>query len=97
MSDLVPTLDSNSEAAVAIAGLEVIGRAGIRAWSLGTHGFECCATYLARTNDIRTCGGRPDFPIGFHSDAALLAKLCLTRLWLDFLENDRLVVFDLRS
>jgi glycosyltransferase involved in cell wall biosynthesis len=49
----------------------------IRAWCLYKLGFRCLLTNMARTKDIRMCGGYPDFPRGLHSDDALPLKLCL--------------------
>lgn len=53
------------------------GQDFIHRWNLGQHGFKCFVTNLARTSEIRTLGGYPDFPRGFHSDSGLLMKLCL--------------------
>lgn len=47
------------------------------AW--GTHdlGHESFSTLLARTSQLRACGGFPDFWKGHANDDALLIKLCL--------------------
>lgn len=42
-------------------------------------GFESFTAILARTADIRACGGYPEFPGGTHCDDAVLIKLCLGR------------------
>ena len=52
----------------------------IKAWCLGTYKFTGFLTNMARTRDIRLCGGFPDFPQGNHSDNALVVKLCLNSL-----------------
>jgi len=52
----------------------------IKAWYLGTYKFTGFLTNMARTRDIRLCGGFPDFPHGNHSDNALVVKLCLNSL-----------------
>ncbi len=49
----------------------------IRLWCGGTHGFRCFVTNLARTEQLRSCGMFPDFERGYHSDDALIVKLCL--------------------
>jgi len=51
----------------------------LKLWCLQKHGFKCFITYLARTELIKKAGRYPNFPRGFHSDNALLAKLCLTQ------------------
>jgi len=40
-------------------------------------GFESFTAILARTADIRACGGYPEFPGGTHCDDAVLVKLSL--------------------
>jgi glycosyltransferase involved in cell wall biosynthesis len=47
----------------------------------GTHEFayESLSTLLARTEEVRACGGYPDFWKGHANDDALLIKLCLDR------------------
>jgi len=52
----------------------------IKAWCLGTYKFTDFSTNMARTSDIRLCGGLPDFSQGNHSENALVVKLCLNRL-----------------
>jgi len=42
-------------------------------------GFESFTAILARTADIRACGGYPEFPGGTHCDDAVLIKLSLGR------------------
>ncbi len=42
-------------------------------------GYESFTAILARTAEIRACGGYPDFPGGTHCDDALLVKLALGR------------------
>ena len=49
----------------------------VRAWCFYKLEFKCLLTNVARTDDIRTCGGYPDFIRGLHSDNALPLKLCL--------------------
>lgn len=47
----------------------------IESWT--AYGYENYSTVLARTRDVRRCGGYGDFPSGTASDDALLIKLCL--------------------
>lgn len=47
------------------------------AWQSHKYMFECLATFLARTNDIKARGAYPDFRKGSHNDNALLVKLSL--------------------
>jgi glycosyltransferase involved in cell wall biosynthesis len=47
----------------------------IRSWT--ATGIESFSTMLARTADVRHCGGFPDFPHGAQSENALIVKLCL--------------------
>jgi glycosyltransferase involved in cell wall biosynthesis len=47
------------------------------AWHSCKYRYECFATFLAKTRDIRRCGGYPCFPSGSHNDNALLIKLSL--------------------
>jgi GT2 family glycosyltransferase len=47
------------------------------AWHTYEYGYECFATFLARTGDLKRCGGYPAFTRGTHNDDALLIKLCL--------------------
>jgi glycosyltransferase involved in cell wall biosynthesis len=47
----------------------------IEAWTAS--GYENYSTVLARTRDVRQCGGYGRFPSGTASDDALLIKLCL--------------------
>src|SRR5918996_2871932 len=47
------------------------------AWQSHKYMFECLATFLARTNDIKACGAYPDFRKGSHNDNALMIKLSL--------------------
>jgi hypothetical protein len=42
-------------------------------------GFESFTAILARTDEIRACGGYPEFPGGTHCDDAVLVKLSLGR------------------
>lgn len=51
----------------------------IQAWCTGKYGFECFVTNVARTRELKRCGGFVDFPCGVHSENALLVKLCLGR------------------
>ena len=53
------------------------------AWHTCEYRYECFATFLARTQRLRACGGYPEFDRGTHNDDALLVKLCL---------NDQVVV-----
>jgi glycosyltransferase involved in cell wall biosynthesis len=47
----------------------------IESWT--AFGYENYSTVLARTRDVRQCGGYGNFPSGTASDDALLIKLCL--------------------
>jgi glycosyltransferase involved in cell wall biosynthesis len=47
------------------------------AWQSHVYEFECFATCLAKTEQIRACGGYPEFRKGSHNDNALLIKLSL--------------------
>lgn len=47
----------------------------IRSWN--AYKYENYATVLARTRDIKACGGFGEFPWGTASDDFLLTKLCL--------------------
>src|SRR5919108_3465611 len=47
------------------------------AWQSHAYEFECFATFLAKTEQIKACGGYPEFRKGSHNDDALLIKLCL--------------------
>ncbi|HKZ43379.1 MAG TPA: glycosyltransferase family A protein [Candidatus Hodarchaeales archaeon] len=47
------------------------------AWLTYKYKYECFATFLAKTDQIRACGGFPDFKTGTHNDNALLIKLSL--------------------
>jgi glycosyltransferase involved in cell wall biosynthesis len=46
-------------------------------WGRYELGFDIVATFLAKTEDIRACGGYPDFTRGSHIENALVTKLCL--------------------
>ena len=46
-------------------------------WESNKYRFACFATFLAKTDEIRACGGYPDFRQGSHNDNALLIKLSL--------------------
>jgi glycosyltransferase involved in cell wall biosynthesis len=46
-------------------------------WQEYEFGFECFATVLARTAEMRDCGGYPEFTRGNGNDNALLISLCL--------------------
>jgi glycosyltransferase involved in cell wall biosynthesis len=46
-------------------------------WLSHKYKFECLATFLARTEEIKSCGGYPEFRKGSHNDNALLIKLTL--------------------
>jgi glycosyltransferase involved in cell wall biosynthesis len=46
-------------------------------WESHKYRFACFATFLAKTHEIKECGGYPDFRKGSHNDNALLIKLCL--------------------
>ena len=48
----------------------------IRNWT--TNGFDSYTSIVARTEDIRRCGGYLDCPWGNYSDNALMVKLCLS-------------------
>lgn len=51
------------------------GEEFIRTWT--TKGFDSYTSIVARTEDIRNCGGYLDCPWGNYSDNALMVKLCL--------------------
>ena len=55
----------------------VSGEDFIRAWCRQEYKNGSTQTHLARTKNIKMCGGFPDFTRGIHSDDALLVKLCL--------------------
>jgi len=55
----------------------ISGRDFLREWSYYTYRFICHTSILARTSQLKMCGGYPDFPTGNSSDDALLIKLCL--------------------
>jgi len=67
--------ESKGSLPVILSGPEFIRAA----WYRYEYGFECFATTLARTEEIKYCGGYPDFVSGTHNDDALLIKLCLSR------------------
>jgi glycosyltransferase involved in cell wall biosynthesis len=46
-------------------------------WSFYKYHFTCFATFLAKTQQIKECGGYPEFRKGSHNDNALLIKLSL--------------------
>jgi len=48
-------------------------------WRTYEFRFECLATFLAKTGDMRRCGGYGDFPSGAHNENALVIKLALGR------------------
>jgi glycosyltransferase involved in cell wall biosynthesis len=48
----------------------------IRNWT--ANGFDSYTSIVARTEDIRRCGGYLDCPWGNYSDNALMVKLCLS-------------------
>jgi len=47
------------------------------AWGTYTYGFAAFASFVARTEDLRACGGYPELHKGHSHDDALLVKLCL--------------------
>jgi glycosyltransferase involved in cell wall biosynthesis len=47
------------------------------AWGTHEYGYKSFSTFLARTADLRACGGFPDFCVGRGNDDALVVKLCL--------------------
>jgi glycosyltransferase involved in cell wall biosynthesis len=47
------------------------------AWQTYEYKYEGFATYLARTDHIKACGGYPEFCKGLSHDDALLLKLCI--------------------
>jgi GT2 family glycosyltransferase len=47
------------------------------AWQSHVFEFECFATFLAKTEQIKACGGYPEFRKGSYNDNALLIKLSL--------------------
>jgi glycosyltransferase involved in cell wall biosynthesis len=47
------------------------------AWHTYSYRFEGFATFLARTEDLKACGGYPEFHKGHSHDDALVVKLCL--------------------
>ena len=48
-------------------------------WGRNEFRYECFATFLARTKDLKACGGYADFTRGTNNDNALLVKLALGR------------------
>jgi glycosyltransferase involved in cell wall biosynthesis len=46
-------------------------------WEEYQFGFDCFSTFLAKTSDLRACGGYPNFLKGYSIDNALLVKLSL--------------------
>jgi glycosyltransferase involved in cell wall biosynthesis len=46
-------------------------------WQDYEYGFACFATFLSRTDELRACGGFPDFCKGHSNDDALVVKLCI--------------------
>lgn len=46
-------------------------------WGRFEYGYDMVATFLARTSEIRACGGYPDFARGCHIENVLVTKLCL--------------------
>jgi GT2 family glycosyltransferase len=46
-------------------------------WLSHKYKFECLATCLAKTEEIKSCGGYPEFKKGTHNDDALVIKLAL--------------------
>ncbi len=47
------------------------------AWQSHQYKYEGFVTYLARTDQIKACGGYPEFCKGLSHDDALLLKLCI--------------------
>ena len=47
------------------------------AWQSHEYKYEGFVTYLARTDQIKACGGYPEFCKGLSHDDALLLKLCI--------------------
>jgi glycosyltransferase involved in cell wall biosynthesis len=47
------------------------------AWQTHEYKYEGFATYLARTDQLKTCGGYPEFCKGLSHDDALVLKLCI--------------------
>lgn len=56
---------------------QIPGEQLIEQWT--TLGYESFTAILARTAEVRDCGGYPNFPGGTHCDDALLVKLCMNR------------------
>ena len=46
-------------------------------WGRYEFGFDIVDSYLAKTEELKACGGYPDFPRGNQSENALLIKLAL--------------------
>lgn len=46
-------------------------------WGRFEFGFDLVATFLARTEAIKACGGYPDFARGSHIENVLVTKFCL--------------------
>ena len=46
-------------------------------WGRYEFGFDLVATFLARTEAIKACGGYPDLARGSHIENVLVTKLCL--------------------
>ena len=51
----------------------------VRRWCVPEYDFVCFVTNMARTEEIRSVGGYPDFPRGNGIDNSVLLKLCLHR------------------
>lgn len=63
---------SNEELPEIMSGPEFI-----RAWANNHYRFLCFTTNLAKTTDIKSCGGYPEFTPINGADDGLLIKLCL--------------------
>jgi glycosyltransferase involved in cell wall biosynthesis len=46
-------------------------------WGRNEFNYEIMVGFLAKTGELRECGGYPPFPRGTHIENALLVKLCL--------------------
>lgn len=66
---------SNESLPEVMSGQEFIERA----WGSYDLRMRVYLTNVARTEDIRRCGGYPEFPRGNHGENALAIKLCLNK------------------
>lgn len=65
--------ESSTDLPNALSGADFIPDA----WQAYKYKFECFSTFLARTEQMKACGGFPEFRTGTHHDNALLIRLSL--------------------